>query len=293
MPDIVELADDKAEIKKQQQKYRAQLVPQLYLPCHKVQKAQQNAAHAAVQVGKPLLERGLQAAAHVARHLAHGIQKPQKRIGRGDIQPEALWKIVYAGLCGLQRRQGRKGQHGSHADGNGGKHRHEAQVRKEPAKPLGAADLIAEKHQRHKNTGEQANIVVGENGQEQRQGIQNEFPFPQKGNFPQNHQRQQGKGVQPHNIPLVAQGPGAQGVKASEESNGKIIFPMELFQQQPKEKAGKAQLDGHQKREIGQQPLFRYQNAEQVQWRRQIVGYKAQVVHAHAHIPAVQQRVSA
>ena len=120
VPDIVQLPDDKAEVEKHQQRHGADLIPEPHPFCHQVQEGQHKGAHAAVEVGKPLLEAGLNAAAHVSRHLHHGLQKSIDGIAGGDVQPEAGGKFIDAGLGGLQPRQSRKLQHRRHADGQCG-----------------------------------------------------------------------------------------------------------------------------------------------------------------------------
>ena len=104
---------------------------------------------------------------------------------------------------------------------------------------------------------------------------------------------QQGKGVQPHHIPLIPQRPGAQGIKAAEESNGEVLPVKEPVQEDAEKQAGEAQLDGHQQAEIIQHLALRHQDAQQIQRASQIVGDQAQIVHAHAHIPTVKQAVPA
>ena len=120
VPDIVQLPDDKAEVEKHQQRHGADLIPEPHPFCHQVQEGQHKGAHAAVEVGKPLLEAGLNAAAHVSRHLHHGLQKSIDGIAGGDVQPEAGGEFVDAGLGGLQPCQSRKLQHRRHADGQSG-----------------------------------------------------------------------------------------------------------------------------------------------------------------------------
>ena len=216
VPDIVQLPQDKAHVEKQQQQQGAQLVPPLDIPGQQEEDAQQNAAHAAVQIGKPLFEAGLDAAAHIPRHLAHGIQQTHQVIFGGDVQPEAGGKFVHAGLGGSQGGHGRHGQKGAHAQGQNGEQGNPQQVAKEPLPPPGAADFIAEEAEEHKDAYEKSDIVIGNHGQGQCQGIQGKFPLPQQPHHSQHYQGQQGKGIQPHHIPLVAQRPGAQGIEAAE-----------------------------------------------------------------------------
>ena len=289
MPDVVQLPDNKAQHEKQQQEYCAQLVPELYFLRHQEEEGQLDRKHAAVQVRKPLLEIGLQSAAHIARHLTHGVQQPLPGILRGNIQPKALGKGIDAGLGGLQGRQGWKLQNGSHANGQQGENRNAHQIQPRPLPAGEPADLVAEEDQSHKNADKKAYIIVGVDREEQRYGIQEEPLFPQQGDFSQNHQGQQSKGIQPHDVPLETHGPGAQGVKGAEGHQRKILFPVELLQEQGEEHAREPQLDGHQKREIAQQPFFGDKYAQQVQRACQIIGDQAEVVHAHADGPAVEQ----
>ena len=113
--EFVCLPDDEADIEKHQQEQGAELFLPLYIPGQQKQEAQQNGAHAAGEVGQPFLEGGGDAAAHVAGHLAHGIQQPPEILCGGNIQPEAGGELIDAGLGGLQRSQGGDGENGRHA----------------------------------------------------------------------------------------------------------------------------------------------------------------------------------
>ena len=59
-----------------------------------------------------------------------------------------------------------------------------------------------------------------ENCKKQRNRVKDKFPVPQQLHRTQRHQRQQRKGIQPHNIPLEAQRPGTHAVKAAEQLYG-------------------------------------------------------------------------
>ena len=292
MPDIVQLADDEADVEKQQQEHRAELVPELHIPGQQIKEHQKYADDAAVHIGKPLLEIGFQASAHISGHLTHGVQQTQDRVFAGDVQAEGGGEFVDTGLGGLQRRQGRQLQDGRHADGDGGEQGDPAKVPKElfPAAP--AADLIDEKQQKYKDAGKQSDIVIGINGLEQGQGIQQEFLIPQKANHSQHHQRQKGEGIQPHNVPLKAQSPGAQAIKGTEHGNGQVIPAKYLFQEKGKERSREAQLHRYQQREKFQQEILRHKHAEQIQRRGQIIGDQPQVIHAHSHAPGIEQALA-
>ena len=64
-------------------------------------------------------------------------------------------------------------------------------------------------------------------------------------NRSQHHQRQQRKGIQPHNVPLEAQRPGAQTVKAAKDGNRQVVFAVDLLQQDPEEQPRQPQLHRH------------------------------------------------
>ena len=289
MPDVVQLPDDEAQGEKQQQPYGADLIPEPDLLGHQEEPAEHQGDHAAVDIGQTLFEVGLQGPAQVPRHLPHGIQQPLPVVGGGNVQPEAPGEGVDAGLGGLQRRQGRQLQNGRHADGQQGEEGDPQQVLACPLQPREPADLIAEKDQGHKDAHKKAHIIVGIHPKEQGDGVQEEPLLLEQPDLPQDHQGQQGKGIQPHDVPLEAQGPGAQGVKGPEYHGGEVLFPVELFQQQEEKQPRQSQLDGHQQRKIAQQPLFRHQNAEKVQGACQIVGDEPQIIQAHANAPVVQQ----
>ena len=291
VPDVVQLAENKAQAEKQQKPQAAQLVPEVNLGTGEKHHGKQCGNHAAVQVGQTLLEGGGDAAVHVSRHLAHGIQKPQPGVFVGDVQLEPLGELVHGRLGGLQGRQGRQFQNGGHGNGNDRKKRHPQKVGEEPLEALPAADFIAHKGQKHENAGEKAHIIVGEHRQKQSQSVKEEFAIAKQADFSQNHQRQQGEGVQPHEIPLIPQSPGTQGVEGTEDADGKIILVENLFQEDGKEHSCQAQAKGQKQGEQGQKPAFRHQNGKKIQRRGQIVGDEAQIVHAHTHIPAVKQTV--
>ncbi len=76
VPDIVQLPDDEAEIEKDQQENRADLIFFGHIPGQKIEHHEHDAENAAVDIGQTLFEIGLNGAAHVPRHLAHGVQQP-------------------------------------------------------------------------------------------------------------------------------------------------------------------------------------------------------------------------
>ena len=289
VPDVVQLPDDKAHVKEEEQSHGAELVPELYLLRQKEQHHENDAENTAVDVGQALFEIGLDGAAHVPRHLNHGAEKAHKRILLGDVQPEACGEFIDARLGGLERCQGRKLQDRRHADGNGREQGNSPQVQEELFPAAKAAEFITEEQQEYKNTGKKPDIVVGKNGLEQRQGVEQEFSVPQKRHGAQGHQREQCEGIQPHDVPLKAQGPGAQAVEPAEDGNGQIVLSKELFQENGEEQPCKAQFHGHQQGKIAQKPAFRHQDADQVQRRGQIVGDQPQIVHAQAHAPGVEK----
>ena len=292
VPDIVQLPDDKADIEEQQQRHAAQLVPELHLAGQQVQHCQHNTAHTAVHIGQAFLEIQLHSAGHIARHLAHGIQQALPGVFVRDIQAEGSGKLVDAGLGSLQRGKGRQGQQRGHGNGQGRKERNAEKITEKSLQAGAAADLVADKQQQHKDAGKEADIVVCVDGKKQGQGVKDEFLLPQQCYGAQGHKGQQRKGIQPHEIPLKAQGPGAHAVESAEQGDGNIIFTEGFLKKQGKKGRGQAQLYGHQQRIELQQEGLRHQNAQQVQGGCQIIGDQAQIVHAHAHIPAVKQAVA-
>ena len=123
----------------------------------------------------------------------------------------------------MQSSQGGKLQNSSHADGKEGEQGDPAKIAEEFAKTLPAANLIAEEQQKDENANKETNIVVGIDGKEERDGIQEELLVPQQPNGSQSNQGQQGKGIQPHYIPLITQCPGTQSIEAAKEGNGQIV----------------------------------------------------------------------
>ena len=293
VPDVVQLTQNETEHKEQQQKHGANLIAQLHIPGCQVQKAQQNAAHTGVQIRQTLLEGRFYAAAHIARHLAHGFQQTLPGILTRDIHTETLGELIDAGLGCLQSGIGRQFQNRRHADCEYGKERNPAQILKEAFNTLPAADLIDKKQQKNKDAGEESDIVVGKHREEQRHSIQNKVLIPQQCNSAQCHQRQERKGIQPHNIPLVTQRPRAQTVKRAEHRNGKILFIEHFLQEDGEKQSRKSQLHRHQQREVFQKPVLRYDHTQQIQRRCQIIGNQPQVIHAKTHTPAVEQAFAA
>ena len=155
------------------------------------------------------------------------------------------------------------------------------------------ADLIANKYQQGKDAGEETDIIVGIDGQEEGHGVQDKFPFLQKGQGSGYYQGQQRKGIQPHDIPLVAQRPGTHTVEPAKEDNGQIFLTKDLPQENGKEQSGKAQLQGHQQAKIPLHPAFGQQDADEIQGGGQVVGNEAQIIDAHADVPVVQQTIAA
>ena len=289
VPDEIQLPDDEAHVEKQQQDHGAALVPALDVLRHEIQEHQQDAENTAVKIGQSFLEGRLDAAAHVPRHLPHGVQKPLDGVLLGDVQPETGGEIVHAGLGSLQGRQRREGQNGSHSQRQQGKQGDSPKIRKQLLPPAPAADLIHEKQQENENAGKEPDIIIGIDGQEQRDRIEEKLFLLQQAHRPQRHQRQQGEGIQPHHIPLIPQRPRAQPVKTAEHRNGRIVLAEQLFQENGEKHPRESQLHRHQQREKLQQPALRHQNAEQVQRRRQIIGDQPQIIHPHADAPCVQQ----
>ena len=289
VPDEVQLPDDEADVEKQQQPHGAAFVPAPDVLRHQVQEHQQNAENAAVHIGQAFLEGRLDAAAHVPRHLPHGVQKPLEGILLGDVQPEAGGEIVHAGLGGLQGRQRREGQNGGHSQRQHRKQGNPPKIRCQLLPSAPAADFIHKKQQENENTGKEPDIIIGVDGQKQRHRVEETLFLLQQAHRPQRHQGQQGEGVQPHHVPLIPQRPGAQPVKAPEYRNGRIVLAEQLFQKNGKEHPRESQLHRYQQGKEFQQPHLRHQNAEQIQRRRQIVGDQPQIIHPHADAPGVQQ----
>ena len=107
-------------------------------------------------------------------------------------------------------------------------------------------------------------VVVGENGEEEGGCVEYKLFVLQQGDGAQGYERKQGKGIQPHDIPLVSKRPGAVGIECTEKGYGKIVFVKHLLQKNGKEQSGEAQFNGHQQTVELQKPGFRNQNTQQV-----------------------------
>ena len=171
-------------------------------------------------------------------------------------------EFIDAGLGVLQSSESRKLQEQRHSDGEDGEQSDAAQILKEPPEALETTNLIADKQKEYENAYKQTNIIVCSNRKSQADGVQNEFLVLQQGNSAQGNQRKHSKAIHPHDIPAVPQTPGAQTVKCTKKSNGKIILIKKLFQENRKEQAGKAQLNGSQEGEILQGVICGNKDAE-------------------------------
>ena len=292
VPDVVQLADDEAEHQEHQHQHRADLVPDFDFPGHQVQNRQRQRAHAAVDIGQALFEGGIQAAAHVAGHLAHSVQQAQPGIFT-DVDVEARGEFVDAGLGVLQRRQGGQFQNGTHAHRQDGEHQHHKDIADELLKAPPAADFPADAHQQDENADEKADVIIGIDGQEQGQGVEDELPLFQHPDRTQHHQGRQGEGIQPHDVPLIAQRPGAEGIEGREQGHGNVFLFKGILQENGEEQARQAQTDGQQQAVIFQHPPIRHDHRQQIQGRRQIVGDQAQVIHAQTNVPGPEEAVAA
>ena len=72
-----------------------------------------------------------------------------------------------------------------------------------PASP--AAELVHKEQQEHKNTGKETHVIIGEDGEEQRNRIKDKFLFLQQPHRAQRHQRQQGRKRGNHDIQNLTQ----------------------------------------------------------------------------------------
>ena len=99
-------------------------------------------------------------AVHTAGNLPHGIKQPRPGVFIGNVQSECCGELIHAGLGILQSRQGGQLQKCGHADGQSREHSHPKQIAAEPLEALPAADLVANKHQQHKDAHEQTDVVA-------------------------------------------------------------------------------------------------------------------------------------
>ena len=124
VPNVVQLPDDETHVEKQQQKHSTDLIPHPNVSAEEKQQCKCIRKETTVQIGKSLLEAGLNAAVHIAGYLTHSIQKSLPGVLIGNIQPEALREGVDAGLGGLQGGQSRQLQKCGHANGDHRKNAH-------------------------------------------------------------------------------------------------------------------------------------------------------------------------
>ena len=216
VPNIVQLANEEAAHKKQQQHHAADFVPDLHRTGQQEQHCQCYGENAAIQIGKAIDIGRCQAACHLAGYGLHTLQHrrdgcpngstPQrkqfpayrsgrfllgglKRIPRisgnrhrfaGDhIDLKSLGEFIDAGVGILQRSQRRQLQNRCHTDGQYRKYTDAEEILQTAPHTLKSAQLIAEKQQQHENADKKAYIVVRQNGQRQGDGIQHIFFIPQ------------------------------------------------------------------------------------------------------------------
>ena len=84
--------------------------------------------------------------------------------------------------------------------------------------------ILTEEKQEKKDTGKKTDIIVCGDGEKQRDGIKEELAIPQQRDRTERDQRKQRKGVEPHNVPLVSQCPGAQSVETAKKRDRQIIL---------------------------------------------------------------------
>lgn len=178
------------------------------------------------RLGNPSLKVGSSPPAVLPGHLAHGFQEAGDGSFAGDIQAEGSWKFIGAGVGGPQSHIGWPLQESSHRNGQERKQEHGAQIAQKPAEALTIANLIDKKAQGHEDAGKKANVIIAGYGEKQGDCIEKKAPLAQEADHAQDDQREQGEGIQPHNVPLIPQSPGAQRIGAGKEHRGPIP-PME------------------------------------------------------------------
>ena len=117
VPDIVQLPQNKAEHEKHKQQYTADFIAQLDISAGQIEKCQQHTANTAIKVRQAFLKGRLDAAAHIACHLAHSAQQTLPGIGVRNVHTEPLRELIDAGLGSLQRRKSGQLQNCRHANG--------------------------------------------------------------------------------------------------------------------------------------------------------------------------------
>ena len=210
-----------------------------------------------------------------------------------DGEVEVQGELVDTGLRVLQCGQSRQLQKQGHADGQDGEQGDSAQVLQQPPQALETAYLVANKAEEYENADKQAYVIIGCHGQGKAEGVQNKLLIPQQGDGAQSHQGQHGEAVQPHDVPVIGQTPGAHTVEGTEDGDGEIVLIKEPLQENGEEQSGKAQLQGCQQRKVLQGEIRRDENAEQIQGRGQVVGDQAQVINAHSDVPVINQGFAA
>ena len=306
VPGIVQGAENEAKQQKNQEQQIEDLLPEPDLPAAEIVDCQDRRAEAAVDIGKAGHFGDLRHRQGIGQNLTGGGDHTGDSLLQqhgedalslgdatggtlGDIQAQKIELLGSHGIGGLHALHGGDQEHGGdpHADHRADTDAQEPAQEILPALPAGQAEN--DKAQQDKDAAEIGNVIIAPQGQGQCADVEAEFPLPQEADCPSHQQRQQGEGIQPHAVPVVAAHPGAEGVHQRKKRQGNVVFPIDNTQKQAEKQAGQRDLQNRQQGEKLPQPGCRHQHRQQIQRAGQIIGKQGGVARAHAHAPGVLQ----
>ena len=306
VPGIVEGAENEAEQQEEQKQQIEDLLPELDFTAAEIVDRQDHRAEAAVDIGQAGHFGDLRHGQGVGQNLTGGgdhtgdgllQQHGEDTLSLGDAAGGALGdiqaqKIEFLGCHGIGRLHALHGgdqEHRSNPHANYGADADAQEPAQEilPALPAGYTEY--DKAQQDKDAAEIGNVIIAPQGQGQGADVEAEFPLPQEADRPGHQQRQQGKGIQPHTVPVVAAHPGAEGVHQRKKRQRNVVFPVNDAQEQAKKQAGQRNLQNRQQGKEFPQPGRRHQHRQQIQRAGQIIGKQGSIARAHAHAPGVLQ----
>ena len=208
------------------------------------------------------------------------------------IETVPVREFAVAGRGALQAQIGGDGDDGSHCNGKQGEKGDPPQAGEKARQVIPVDHVVAHKEQQHEDAYEQADIVIAEDGQGEADGEEQILPVPHQREGAQGHQGQQGHGVKPDGVPVVAHDVGAQGIGRGEEGDHQIRPAEGLLEKDGAEQAGQGDLQQHGQGIVGHDQALRQQRRHKIHGAGQIVGKQRQIGRPHAGGPGVQQRAA-
>ncbi len=309
VPEVVQRTEQEAQHEEGQQEQAHELFAQANAPVEEIQHAQDRHAQAAEDVRQPLHARDRRAGQKLREHLPgrreHSgqrlvFQQAPEAAGCGEVAVSALGDVhgkrpdldAAGGIRPLHGQQHRQQQRRRHADAEHRAERdaHEALAEVPAALPVDEA--IGKEKQRHEQAAHIADVIVAPDCQRQRQHIQAEAAVAQQHDRRGNQKRQQRKGIEPDDVPIIAARPRAQRVAQREDGHAQVASAEDRLQKIGKKQPGKGQLHDRHQREILAQDAQRHECREQIERACQIIGIERGIGRSHADVPAILHRAA-